>query len=355
MEQIVGQNWFVKDGEENLGPLSNVELKQLAVDGKVRPETEVRLGLEGQWVRAGSVEGLLSEVVREFEEPTADQSVQLVSSSDSRHGISGSISGSANTADESDNPVALARRTNSAANPDQPTVLSEEEHLVLRESGDGGLRVTRVGLLTCYYSICVLLICFISTAVLPMLLGRITSPNGSILSIGVLLMGLGFVWLGGGLAFVVGQVMCLFCPRHSGAKGYVKGALSMHLVWLLLTVVDRVGLLGDVSSVFVLGFATLTQLSIPVGGICFLLFLKKFALFMGQFDLASAASSVIKMSIVLVLGALVYIFAGLFVMAGGGISWVMLAGALVIMLTGLIVFIRFANLMVRLARAIPKQ
>lgn len=61
------------------------------------------------------------------------------------------------------------------------------------------------------------------------------------------------------------------------------------------------------------------------------------------------------MSIVLVLGALVYIFAGLFVMAGGGISWVMLAGALVIKLTGLIVFIRFANLMVRLARAIPKQ
>lgn len=346
----MGQDWLVKDGEENLGPFSNVEFKQLAVDGKVRPETEVRLGLEGHWVRAGSVEGLLSEVVREFEEPIADQSVQLVSSSDSRH----SISGGANTADESDNPVALARTTNSADNPYQPTVLSEEEHVVLRESGDGGLRVTRVGLLTCYYSICVLLICGISTVVLPMLLGRMTSPNSSILSIGILLMGLAFVWLGGGLAFVVGQVMCLFCPRDSGAKGYVKGALSMHLVWLLLTVLGGVGLLGDVSSVFVLGFATLTQLSITVGGICFLLFLKKFALFMGQFDLASTASSVIKMSIVLVLGALVYPYGILFVMAGGGISWMILAGTLVFMLIGLIVFIRSANLMVRLARAIPR-
>ena len=351
----MGQDWFVKNGEENLGPLSNVELKRLAVDGKFRPETEVRLGLEGQWVRAGSVEGLLSEVVRELEEPIADQSVQLVSSSDSRHSISGGIPGGANTAAESDNPVAFARGTNSAGNPYQPTVLSEEEHVVLRDSGVGGLRVTRVGLLTCYYSICVLLICGIGTVVLPMLLGRITSPNGSILSIGILLMGLAFVWLGGGLAFVVGQVMCLFCPRDSGAKGYVKGALSMHLVWLLLTVVDSVGLLGDVSSVFVMGFAALTHLSIPVGGICFLLFLKKFALFMGQFDLASTASSVIKMSIVLVLGTLVYIFRGLFVMAGGGISWVILAGALVFMLTGLIVFIRSAHLMVRLARAIPKH
>ncbi|MDA7905199.1 DUF4339 domain-containing protein, partial [Rhodopirellula sp.] len=79
----MGQEWFVKDGAETLGPLSHGELKQLAVDAKICPETEVRLGLEGQWGQASRVKGLLSKRLGESVEPVGNHPTRQVSSSDS--------------------------------------------------------------------------------------------------------------------------------------------------------------------------------------------------------------------------------------------------------------------------------
>ncbi|MDA7873834.1 DUF4339 domain-containing protein [Rubripirellula sp.] len=344
----MGQEWFVKDGAETLGPLSHGELKQLAVDAKICPETEVRLGLEGQWGQASRVKGLLSKRLGESVEPVGNHPTRQVSSSDSGC----RVPDDASNLGESAWPVEFVQQKDSALNPYHPTMLSEKEQVLLRESDKDGLRVTRMGLLTCYYAICVMLICFISGVLLPVLFGVTGSGSTSFMFAGVVLIGVGLLWLGGVVAFVVGQILCLYVPRGSGGKGYVKVALSMHLVWLLLTVVDSVGLRGNVSVVFAGGFAALTNLSIPVGEICFLLFIKKLALYIGQFDLASSAASVSRLSIVLVLGSLVYSFLIVGVTAGVRSDWMVVAGVLVFALVALIVFIRSAILLVRLARTI---
>jgi len=54
----MAQNWFVTlDGKEH-GPLSSSQLKQLAGQGKVSPDTDVRQGSSGKWVPAAKVKGL---------------------------------------------------------------------------------------------------------------------------------------------------------------------------------------------------------------------------------------------------------------------------------------------------------
>jgi hypothetical protein len=50
--------WYVQHGGKEHGPLTSVNLKKLAEDGKIAPTTSVRLGADGAWVPAGRVKGL---------------------------------------------------------------------------------------------------------------------------------------------------------------------------------------------------------------------------------------------------------------------------------------------------------
>lgn len=56
----MSQSWYVKSGEEIVGPMNAKQLEQLAADGKIRPTTPLRIGEDGSWVEAGKVKGLLS-------------------------------------------------------------------------------------------------------------------------------------------------------------------------------------------------------------------------------------------------------------------------------------------------------
>lgn len=58
----MSNQWFVHAEGKQSGPLSPAELKQLVEQGQVTAETPVRLGVEGKWVRAGRVKGLLPGV-----------------------------------------------------------------------------------------------------------------------------------------------------------------------------------------------------------------------------------------------------------------------------------------------------
>jgi len=53
--------WFVQADGESLGPLAPPDLRRLVQEGRVGPETLVRLGADGKWVPAGRVRGLLPE------------------------------------------------------------------------------------------------------------------------------------------------------------------------------------------------------------------------------------------------------------------------------------------------------
>ena len=55
----MGQDWFVKDGSEMLGPMSRTELVEFVAGAEAGLLTEVRRGVDGQWLYAGSVVGLM--------------------------------------------------------------------------------------------------------------------------------------------------------------------------------------------------------------------------------------------------------------------------------------------------------
>ena len=88
----------------------------------------------------------------------------------------------------------------------------------------------------------------------------------------------------------------------------------------------------------------------------FLRFLKQLALYLGNLELASAASSVQWW--VIGLAVLSVVFPPIvFVLATSGVfsSWFLGVALLVTALVALITFIRFTNLILRVARAIPKE
>lgn len=54
----MSNQWFVDLGDAPRGPLSDHQLKQLAVSGELTPATRIRLGADGQWKLASAVKGL---------------------------------------------------------------------------------------------------------------------------------------------------------------------------------------------------------------------------------------------------------------------------------------------------------
>lgn len=52
--------WFVSQGDRAEGPISSSHLKLMADQGEIAPETLVKLGAGGQWVRADTIEDLFS-------------------------------------------------------------------------------------------------------------------------------------------------------------------------------------------------------------------------------------------------------------------------------------------------------
>ncbi|MEI8372682.1 MAG: DUF4339 domain-containing protein, partial [Planctomycetota bacterium] len=60
--------WFVKTQAGQAGPFSSQQLKQLVVDGKVKPETGVRRETDEKWFLAKQFKGM-------FDQPSAPPQV----------------------------------------------------------------------------------------------------------------------------------------------------------------------------------------------------------------------------------------------------------------------------------------
>ena len=57
----MARQWYVRVSvDECRGPYTSAQLKDFAVQKKIRPESEVRPGLSGSWVKAGKVKGLFA-------------------------------------------------------------------------------------------------------------------------------------------------------------------------------------------------------------------------------------------------------------------------------------------------------
>ena len=55
----MADDWFVKiDNKVESGPISSDTLKQLALEGRIKPDTPLKKGPSGNWIAAGSIKGL---------------------------------------------------------------------------------------------------------------------------------------------------------------------------------------------------------------------------------------------------------------------------------------------------------
>jgi TM2 domain-containing membrane protein YozV len=55
-------NWFLQHNGKTHGPLTSVQLKQLAASGKINRDTQVRMNDDGQWTQAAKVRGLFPDI-----------------------------------------------------------------------------------------------------------------------------------------------------------------------------------------------------------------------------------------------------------------------------------------------------
>ena len=55
-------DWYVRVGNAERGPILSDRLKQLAVEGKLTPDTLVKKGPSGNWVSANQVKGLFGTI-----------------------------------------------------------------------------------------------------------------------------------------------------------------------------------------------------------------------------------------------------------------------------------------------------
>ena len=360
------EDWYVRRNGETLGPIAVTKLKGLAADSQIGAETEVRLGTDGQWVQASTVEGLFDAMYPSPNHPIlAGDSIDVaVNDIEGSEGGSGESSQAKASGDSATLSPLTPGAANAAGNPYQPSALPLEQHKALQVDYEQGLRMTRAGLLTCYYGICSMLLGVIGSVLVVLVLSvAVLSSQGTspAMLLASTLFFCGVVSMGGTIVFLVGQIMCLAVPVASDARGYVMVALAMHIVWLILAVVGAT-FFFDVNNAGGVGFESgqifsiLCQVSELVGFVCFVAFLKKIALYLGQLDLASAAQSVMRLVIgvgviFLVLPLLVFVFAT----AGFVREWFSVGIALIAALSMLVALIRFANLLVRVARAIPKH
>lgn len=58
----MNRDWYVEHNGRIVGPITSAQLKQLAASSKINPDTKVRLGEDGEWVRAGKVQGLFAQI-----------------------------------------------------------------------------------------------------------------------------------------------------------------------------------------------------------------------------------------------------------------------------------------------------
>ena len=244
-------------------------------------------------------------------------------------------------------------------NPYQPPETTEVASALPMEVHPGALRKTRVGLFSVYYGICAVLLGVV-VGMLVMFAGGGVAWMGILAAI--LLIGGVF---GGSLAILAGQIMCLTVPQESGARSYVQTTVALQGLSIVLGFVSMAAVMfagvsgnGDATSMVGITSNVVSVINGILGlasSICFVLFLKKLAQHIRRVDLASSASTILKMVVAVV--AIYFIMLSSLVSAvflgGGEFGLVIGIFALVFLVLALATFIKYANLVLYLARAIP--
>jgi hypothetical protein len=151
------------------------------------------------------------------------------------------------------------------------------------------------------------------------------------------------ILFGAGIGTIVGQVKCTNVPQSSGAKGYAVGAIICMVANILLGMVG-----GAAQNQAISGLGSLVSM---VGGILFILFIRRSAAYLNDHDLASSAGKF------LIFGCVMFVFA----MVMGVLAAVAVAPALIVILVlgaivgGLIAFVWYMKLIKSLMTTIDQR
>jgi hypothetical protein len=217
------------------------------------------------------------------------------------------------------------------------------------------------GLGLIYAGIVVVLLSAIGGPILVAVIAAATHSAGLVMILGVLLV-VGV--LAGVVLNIVGNIFCLATPEETGAQGLIYASVGAMGLGLLISLASLVVTLPQ-------GISLLQMLLNLVAGITFMLFLHRLALFIGRQDLAAKAKSILTWCIIcaaLFVAAMVIMIGSLgmafFQAANGGAmnradvanvgAGAGLGGLLmvVVLIVGLITFVRYANLLTYMRKAI---
>jgi len=104
----------------------------------------------------------------------------------------------------------------------------------------------------------------------------------------------GLVIMGSGIGILVGQVRCTNVPHESGAHGFAVGAILCLVANILLSLAG-----GATNSPALSGIGSLLSM---IGSILFMLFIKRSATYLNNYELASSAKKFLIFGVVMFVG-----------------------------------------------------
>lgn len=188
---------------------------------------------------------------------------------------------------------------------------------------------TALGLSLVYYGI----VLFLFSLILGMLAG-IFLPLVALLALpGILIAP---------ILMFVGPLFCLTVPAQTNAKGLIIATVVLQLANYVAIFLPMIGFdFGE--------FQRFTQTLNLLSNICFLLFMRKLAMFIGRVDLAGRASRILIGGIVVLVGI---IATAVFTMARLDASMIMLALLALLAIGVVVLFVMYANLLNALSKAL---
>jgi predicted RNA-binding Zn-ribbon protein involved in translation (DUF1610 family) len=210
--------------------------------------------------------------------------------------------------------------------------------------GDPGWRRVRTGLATIYYCIVTIAAILMGISIVAglALSGGQDFDDLPVFSIVVIAIGV-LVILGAALGILIGEIMCLYVPEISGAKGFVIGALVCMAANFMISV------LGGVAQMPAAG--SLGNLISMAGHILFILFIRQSATYLGDQKLADSAFRFLMFLVLAFVGIV-----GMALIAGMAGAAVIL-GVLIILgiLCGIVYFLWYLKLIRSLMTTIDQR
>ena len=211
------------------------------------------------------------------------------------------------------------------------------------------MRRVRTGLGLVYGAICGMILC----GILMGIAGAVLAAQDNALGL-TLIAVLGALVLVGAIVYLVGMAFCIAAPSESGAKGLAIAAISLYVFAFAVAFIG--GLFGD-NFLAAQVVQVVSNLASIASYVCFLIFMRKFALYIGRHDVAGRAIR----TLIVGGGSITLLFGGILASrmlladgagAGGGFAMMfgiaMLIGALCLLVS----LIMFANTATYLRKAI---